>query len=79
MGNHPALNIFQAMTYNNTPITMLKSATGMAVRVQAAMINAVGVDMDRWDKLNDRLDQFMAAPGFDMLEFNRLCKAYGLD
>jgi hypothetical protein len=67
------------MTYNNTPIAMLKSPTGMAVRVQAAMINAVGVDMDRWNMLNDRLDRFMAVPGFDMAEFHRLCKVYGLD
>ena len=67
------------MTYSLAPLFTLKSVTGMAVRVQASMIEAAGQDMARYATLCDRLDVFMADPLFNRAEFNRLCRLHGLD
>lgn len=68
--------------YNHTPLAMLKSATGMAVRAQARLVaimnNPEGVDYQAYNVAFDRLEAFMAVPAFDMQEFRRLCIAYGI-
>jgi hypothetical protein len=61
-------------------LSMLGSSpTNMAVRCQSACIASVGSDMDAYRNWAARLDQWMAHPGFDMAEFNRLCRHYKLD
>jgi hypothetical protein len=63
-----------------TPLAMLpSSATNMAVRCQSACIASVGSDMEAWDRWSASLDRWMSHPQFDMAEFSRLCRVYGLD
>jgi hypothetical protein len=63
------------------PLSMLGSSpTNMAVRCQSSCIASCSVDtMDAYNHWCARLDQWMAHPGFDMAEFNRLCRHYRLD
>ena len=61
----------------NTPLSLLKSTNGMAVRIQKAMNSALDrCDYDRYQREGERLDLAMKAPAFDMGEFKRLCAAY---
>ena len=61
-------------------LSMLSSsATNMAVRCQSKCIASVGSDMDAYAHWSARLDQWMGHPGFDLAEFNRLCRHYKLD
>jgi hypothetical protein len=62
-----------------TPLTLLPATvTVMAARAQSAAIASVGTDMTAYERWSATLDKWMAHPGFDMVEFNRLCQAYNL-
>ena len=64
----------------NTPLSLLKSTNGMAVKFQKAMNQAMAQgDFDRYEVVGQRLDAAMAAPAFDSAEFVRLCRFYGVE
>ena len=64
----------------NTPLAMLKSSNGMAVKFQKAMNQALAQGyFDRYEVVAQRLDRTMAAPNFDGAEFVRLCRVYGVE
>ena len=64
----------------NTPLALLKSSNGMAVKFQKAMNQALAQgDFDRYEVVAQRLDAAMAAPSFDGAEFVRLCRFYGVE
>ena len=61
-------------------LSMLGSTpTNMAVRCQSKCVASVVGDMVAYGRWSDHLDRWMAHPGFDMAEFNRLCRHYKLD
>ena len=60
-------------------LSMLPSSpTNMAVRAQSSCVASVGADMEAYIRWSARLDQWMVHPGFDLAEFNRLCRHYRL-
>lgn len=62
-----------------TPLALLKSDNGMAVKMQKAMNLALANgDLDRYHLVAARQERAMAAPGFDGAEFVRLCNLYGV-
>lgn len=65
----------------NTPLSLLKSSTAMAVKAQKSMNAALAgeLDLDRYNRASNLLDLAMAAPGFNLAEFNRLCRIYGVE
>ena len=65
---------------NNTPLSLLKSDTAMAVKAQKAMNSALDrSDYARYDRAAKVMDLAMARPSFVWHEFKRLCQAYGVD
>ena len=64
----------------NTPLSLLKSDTAMAVKAQKSMNAALAgeLDLDRYYRADKLLNLAMAAPGFNLAEFNRLCRVYGV-
>ena len=71
-GNEPMID--------NTPLSLLKSDTAMAVKCQEAMNSALNrSDYARYDRAAKVMDLAMARPSFAWDEFKRLCKAYGVD
>ena len=67
---------------NNTPLSLLKSDTAMAVKAQKAMNAALDaaqdgeLNLNRYNRANELMDLAITAPGFNWEEFKRLCKAY---
>lgn len=63
----------------NTPLALLNSDNGMAVKFQKAMNQALAQgDYERYEVVGQRLDRAMAAPGFDSAEFIALCRIHGV-
>ena len=63
----------------NTPLALLNSDNGMAVKFQKAMNQALAQgDYERYELVGQRLDRAMAAPGFNSVEFLALCRTYGV-
>ena len=63
----------------NTPLALLNSDSGMAVKFQKAMNQALAQgDFERYEIVGQRLDRAMAAPGFNSAKFVALCRTYGV-
>jgi len=62
---------------NNTPLSLLKSDTAMAVKAQKAMNSAIDrSDYARYDREERILELAMRSPGFDWDGFKALCRIY---
>jgi hypothetical protein len=71
-GNEPMIN--------NTPLSLLKSDTAMAVKAQKAMNSALNrSDYDRYTREAEMMDAAICQDSFNWEEFKRLCQAYGVD
>ena len=63
----------------NTPLALLNSDSGMAVKFQKAMNQALAQgDYERYELVGQRLDRAMATPGFNSVKFVALCRTYGV-